>query len=144
MNLTKHFEKYGFNLSESCKKELEKYPDGQKTWYLDSRALTYEGNGFEDKDTGLDVSLSKSSSGIRLSMNMPQDKRDDLLGYEIIKNGKVIAFTTSSSYTDTKAEIKKFEKRMANLKRLITRCLKSIIQRLQALRAMMDLQLKIL
>lgn len=34
---------------------------------------------------------------------MPQDKRDDLLGYEIIKNGKVIAFTTSSSYTDTKA-----------------------------------------
>ena len=103
MNLTEHFEKYGFNLSESCKKELEKYPDGQKTWYLDSRALTYEGNGFEDKDTGLDVSLSKSSSGIRLSMNMPQDKRDDLLGYEIIKNGKVIAFTTSSSYTDTKA-----------------------------------------
>ena len=31
-----------------------------------------------------------------------------------------------------------------NLKRLITRCLKSIIQRLQVLRAMMDLQLKIL
>lgn len=37
-------------------------------------------------------------------MDINQDMKNDLLGFEIIKNGKVIAFTTSGTYTDTKAK----------------------------------------
>ena len=103
MNLTNYFEKYGFTLSDSCKKQLkEKFPnDCEKIWYLNGDALSYDGEGFKGKDTGLEVSVSKSSKGVKLTMNIDKDVKNDLLGYEIIKDGKVIAFTTSNSYTDS-------------------------------------------
>ena len=55
MNLTNYFEKYGFTLSDSCKKQLkEKFPnDCEKIWYLNGNALSYDGEGFKGKDTGL-------------------------------------------------------------------------------------------
>ena len=65
--------------------------------------MNYEGNGFENKDTSLEVSLSKSNSGIKLSMSIASEAKDDLLGYEIVKDGKVIGFTTSGTYTDSEA-----------------------------------------
>ena len=37
-------------------------------------------------------------------MNINENVKDDLLGYEIIKDGKVIAFTTSSTYIDKNAD----------------------------------------
>lgn len=105
MNLSNYFDKYGFKLSDECKNRLkEKYPNvGQKIWYLNTGAMDYEGNGFENKDTSLEVSLSKSNSGIKLSMSIGNEAKDDFLGYEIIKNGKVIGFTTSGTYTDSEA-----------------------------------------
>ena len=105
MDLTKYFEKYGFKISDSCKEKLKQFSnDCEKIWYLNGNALSYKGNGFENKNTGLDVSLSKTDAGIRLNMDINQDMKNDLLGFEIIKNGKVIAFTTSGTYTDTKAK----------------------------------------
>ena len=70
MNLSNYFDKYGFKLSDECKNRLkEKYSNvGQKVWYLNTSAMNYEGNGFENKDTSLEVSLSKSNSGIKLSI----------------------------------------------------------------------------
>ena len=105
MNLSNYFDKYGFKLSDECKNRLkEKYSNvGQKIWYLNTSAMNYEGNGFENKDTSLEVSLSKSNSGIKLSMSIASEAKDDFLGYEIVKNGKVIGFTTSGTYTDSEA-----------------------------------------
>ena len=104
MNLTHYFEKYGFDLSDECKENLKQYPNlGEKIWYLNTSAMNYEGNGFENKDTSLEVSLSKSNSGIKLSMSISNEVKDDFLGYEIVKNGKVIGFTTSGTYTDSEA-----------------------------------------
>ena len=105
MNLSNYFDKYGFKLSDECKNRLkEKYSNvGQKIWYLNTSAMNYEGNGFENKDTSLEVSLSKSNSGTKLSMSIASEAKDDLLGYEIVKDGKVIGFTTSGTYTDSEA-----------------------------------------
>ena len=104
MNLTHYFEKYGFALSDECKENLKQYPNlGEKIWYLNSSAMNYEGNGFETKDTSLEVSLTKSNSGVKLSMSIGNEAKSDFLGYEIIKNGKVIGFTTASTYTDSEA-----------------------------------------
>ena len=57
-----------------------------------------------DRDTGLDVTLIKTKTGAKLNMNINESVKDDLLGYEIIKDGKVIAFTTSSTYIDKNAD----------------------------------------
>ncbi|WP_294393069.1 NPCBM/NEW2 domain-containing protein [uncultured Clostridium sp.] len=104
MNLTHYFDKYGFNLSAECKENLKKYPNlGEKIWYLNTSAMDYEGNGFERSDTSLEVLLSKSDSGIKLTMGIDENTQEDLLGYEIIKDGKVIGFTSENTYTDSEA-----------------------------------------
>lgn len=105
MNLTHYFEKYGFNLSDECKERLKQYPNlGEKIWYLNTSALSYKGTGFKNKNTSLEVSLSKSSSGVKLTMNVDDVAKEDLLGYEVIKNGKVIGFTSSNTFTDSEAK----------------------------------------
>ena len=105
INLTNHFEKYGFTLSDKCKENLKKLPEtNEKTWYLNTDAMDYKGNGFDGVDTGLDVTLIKTKTGAKLSMNINENVKDDLLGYEIIKDGKVIAFTTSSTYIDKNSD----------------------------------------
>ena len=99
INLTYYFEKYGFDLSDECKEKLKKYPtSNEKLWYLNSSVMNYEGQGFDNVDTNLDV-----KSNIKLTMNINKSIKNDLLGYEIIKDGKVIGFTTESSYTDNEA-----------------------------------------
>ena len=104
VNLTYYFEKYGFTLSDKCKESLKQLPESKdKIWYLNSNVMDYEGSGFDGIDTGLDVSLLKSTSGIKLSMSINENAKDDLLGYEILRNGKVIAFTTGSTYIDKDA-----------------------------------------
>ncbi|WP_018592446.1 NPCBM/NEW2 domain-containing protein [Terrisporobacter glycolicus] len=102
VNLSHYFEKYGFTLSEKCKNDLKRLPNSnEKIWYLNTKAMSYTGNGFVNKDTGLEVSLSKLDSGIKLSMNIKEEMKEDLLGYEILKNGRVIGFTSGNSYIDT-------------------------------------------
>ena len=101
INLTYYFEKYGFTLSDKCKESLKQLPESKdKIWYLNSTVMDYEGSGFDGIDTGLDVSLLKLTSGTKLSMSINENTKDDLLGYEILRNGKVIAFTTRSTYID--------------------------------------------
>ncbi len=40
-------------------------------------------------------------SGTKLNMNINENMKDDLLGYEILRNGEVIGFTSSNSYIDS-------------------------------------------
>lgn len=104
MNLTHYFEKYGFNLSEECKNDLKRLPESnEKIWYLNTKAMKYTGNGFINNDTDLEVSLSKIDTGIKISMDINENTKADLLGYEILKNGEVIGFTSGNSYIDTNA-----------------------------------------
>ena len=104
INLTYYFEKYGFTLSDECKQNLKKYPDSnEKLWYLNSTVIGYTGSGYTNTDTGLELSISKVKSGVKLSMAINNSKKDDLLGYEILKDGKVIGFTSSNTYIDENA-----------------------------------------
>ena len=104
INLTYYFEKYGFTLSDECKQNLKKYPDSnEKLWYLNSTVIGYTGSGYTNTDTGLQLSISKVKSGVKLSMAINNSKKDDLLGYEILKDGKVIGFTSSNTYIDENA-----------------------------------------
>lgn len=99
-NLTEHFERYGFGLSENCKTQLKNYPNlKRKSWYINSEIMKYEGTGFNENV------LVKVSSKINIenktnTLNFEIDKEnsDDLLGYEILKNGEVIGFTRNSSF----------------------------------------------
>lgn len=106
MNLAPYFEKYNFTLSEECKSELAKLPDMKKIWYLNTKAIDYKGNGFTDNLKLEITSLEyKDEKGNVLEFNIDEENKSNVLGYEIVKDKKVIGFTTGNTFTDENANI---------------------------------------
>lgn len=99
-NLTEHFERYGFSLSEECKTELKKHPDlKRKSWYINSEIMKYKGTGFsENALVKVSSKMDIENKTNTLTFEIDKENSDDLLGYEIIKNGEVIGFTRNSSF----------------------------------------------
>ncbi|RDY27320.1 DUF5011 domain-containing protein [Romboutsia weinsteinii] len=100
VNLTKYYEKYKFTLSEECKAELSKLPDLEvKPWYLHTTAMNYKGNGF-NKDINVSVKskLNEEEKTSTLRFDIDNENKNDLLGYEIKKDGKVLGFTVGNSF----------------------------------------------
>ena len=107
MNLTPYFEKYNFTLSDECKAELAKYPEmDKKLWYLNTGAMNYTGDGFADNvKVEITSIFNDAESGITLTFDIDKENKEDLLGYEIIRDGKVIGFTATNSFTDRDVDI---------------------------------------
>ena len=103
-DLSEYFARHGFEVNEETKKETIKYPKpDKKIWYLNNSKANYKGNGFT-QDTNLEVSLSKVENGIKLTFDVDDKVKPDLLGYEILRDGEVIGFTGTNTFTDTNAD----------------------------------------
>ena len=103
-DLTEYFARHGFNITEETKQEVSKYPkSNNKMWYLNNNKATYKGNGFNEP-TRVEVNLSQDTKGTKLAFDINEEVEADLLGYEIVKDGKVIGFTTTNTFVDTSAE----------------------------------------
>ena len=109
-DLSEYFARHGFEVNEETKKETCKYqkPD-KKIWYLNDSKVNYEGNGFT-QDTNLDVTLNRVEDGVKLTFNIDNNVKSDLLGYEILKDGELIGFTSTNSFVDTNADTTKNSK----------------------------------
>ncbi|MGG7142120.1 NPCBM/NEW2 domain-containing protein [Clostridium nigeriense] len=103
-DLSEYFARHGFEVNEETKQETSNYqkPD-KKIWYLNNSKVNYEGNGFT-QDTNLEVSSALVENGVKLTFNVDNNVKSDLLGYEILKDGKLIGFTSSNSFVDTNAD----------------------------------------
>lgn len=99
-NLTEHFERYGFGLSENCKNQLKKYPNlKRKSWYINSKIMQYKGTGFnENASVKVSSEINVENKINTLTFEIDKENKDDLLGYEILKNGEVIGFTGNSTF----------------------------------------------
>lgn len=104
-DLSSYFERHGFTVNEETKKELSKYEKPNKIWYLNNSVINYKGNGF-DKNTKVtaNVMLNKVERENILYISIDEDNKDDLLGYEILRNGEVVGFTTKDTFIDTGIE----------------------------------------
>ena len=103
-NLTEFFTRWGMVLSDSTLAELKNYPEETRAiWYFndqsrrDSLAGKAEGAG----TVSLTAARSKDhpDNGFDLTIDCTLTA-GTLQGYEILRNGEPIAFTTESSYTD--------------------------------------------
>ena len=103
-DLSEYFARHGFEVNEETKQETSKYqkPD-KKIWYLNNKKVNYEGNGFTE-DTNLELLLNRVESGIKLTFNINDNVKSDLLGYEILRDGEVIGFTGDNSFIDINAD----------------------------------------
>ena len=103
-DLSEYFARHGFEVNEETKKETSKYPKpDKKIWYLNNSKINYEGNGFT-QDTNLDVIINRVENGIKLTFNVDNKVKSDLLGYEIFRDGELIGFTSTNTFIDTNAD----------------------------------------
>lgn len=109
-DLSEYFARHGFEVNDETRDETSKYPKpDKKIWYLNNSKAKYEGTGFT-QDTNLQVSLNRVENGIKLTFDVDDKVKPDLLGYEILRDGEVIGFTGTNTFTDTNADIAKNSK----------------------------------
>lgn len=109
-DLSEYFARHGFEVNEETRQETSKYPKpDKKIWYLNNSKANYKGNGFT-QDTNLDVTLNRVENGIKLTFNIDNNVKSDLLGYEILRDGELIGFTSTNSFVDTNADTTKNSK----------------------------------
>ena len=103
LDLTEHFERHGFYVSDETKEFTKRYnkPD-KKIWYANYDYIEYDGEGFTTEPT-IKVTTSKEGENLKLNINIDKKSKSDLMGYEIYKNDELIAFTSTNSFVDTEA-----------------------------------------
>lgn len=102
-DLSSHFARHGFTVTEATRTFTSQFDDAGKTWYMNNTAINYKGNGFADTTT-VEASIQKTDTQNTLNFTVNDAAKADLLGYEIVRDGKVIAFTRSTSYVDSSVE----------------------------------------
>lgn len=110
IDLTEYYDRYKFKLSDDGKTKMEalNLPKlNEKLWYLHTDAYKYEGTGFTKDYQPVITNVSTVNNQSVLNYSIDQEAQADVLGYEIIRDGEIIGFTKSTSYTDTTAEVGK-------------------------------------
>lgn len=101
-NLTEFFTRWGMTLSDGTKAALAKYPaEDRALWYLSDQSRRDRLDGSAAAKGS--VSLSAAREGdrqVRLTISSSLSQ-GALQGYEILRNGVPVAFTSSGTYTDT-------------------------------------------
>ncbi len=105
-DLTEFFTRWGMELTQSTKNKLAEYEEEScAIWYLndDSRRNRLQGTGTANGTITLDsvdVAPSVGTSGQDVTLQFTHTDAENILGYEILRDGKSIAFTTETTYTD--------------------------------------------
>lgn len=106
-NLLPFFEAWGLVPNEGTKTYAEKFEkETAKIQYLDDNSRNYRLSGKEGMSAGTSVTSSidytENSKQVTINLSNSNKNDDAMLGYEIIRNGEVVAFVTAdnSSYTD--------------------------------------------
>ena len=83
LDLTEHFERHGFWVSDETKEFAKRYnkPD-KKIWYANYDYIEYDGEGFTTEPT-IKVTTSKEGENLKLNINIDKKSKSDLMGYEI-------------------------------------------------------------
>lgn len=110
-NLTEFFTKWGMDLSEAAKTAMKAFdPEERKIQYLTDESRRYRlsgGTGIQNMEVTATASVVESSESeetnankVTITINTNQSDSKGLLGYEIFRDGKQIAFITGTTYED--------------------------------------------
>ncbi|RDY26734.1 DUF5011 domain-containing protein [Romboutsia weinsteinii] len=104
LDLTEHFERHGFWVSDETKEFLSKYqkPD-KKTWYASYDYIEYKGDGLTENPK-VDIGFYRMNTSLQLNLKVDSKYSKDIMGYEILKDGEVIGFTSTNSFIDVNSE----------------------------------------
>lgn len=105
LDLTEFFARHGIRVDNKVKEDLAKYPKpDKKIYYLNDLAMNYKGDGFTE-NAKVSVNTSGSNGNIKLSFSIDDENKDNILGYEIRRDGKYVGFTSNDSFVDTNSNL---------------------------------------
>ncbi|MEF9951043.1 MAG: NPCBM/NEW2 domain-containing protein [Clostridium sp.] len=104
LNLGEYFKRHGFEASQATLDKISKYPKPtKKLWYLRGEALQYTGTGFTSSAKpeigGVTTNIQNKTNTLSLKIN--NEDVNNILGYEIYRDGKVIGFTEKNTFVDS-------------------------------------------
>ncbi|MDE6357193.1 MAG: M60 family metallopeptidase, partial [Eubacteriales bacterium] len=105
-NLTKFFTRWGVKLSEAAKSEMAKFEEEERAIYYltdESRRQMIAGNtGNSNISVNATAQISdENPKEVTINISDISESNDNIQGYEIIRNGKSIGFTTTNTFVDT-------------------------------------------
>ncbi|WP_066874456.1 NPCBM/NEW2 domain-containing protein [Clostridium mediterraneense] len=106
LDLAEHFERHGMNVLDETKTYTAKYSKpSKKLWYANDKMYLNKGGVFTD-DVKYEAS-AKISNNNEVVLNFSIDKvnKNNIIGYEVFRDGKAIGFTSINSFTDKTAVI---------------------------------------
>lgn len=109
-NLTEFFTKWGVVLSDAAKQAMKAYPEEErKIQYLTDASRRYRlagSTGIDTMSVVANATISQATEGgagdnsVTITISQDEALAEDLLGYEIFRDGKQIAFITGTTYED--------------------------------------------
>lgn len=136
MDLSSYFARHGFTVSDETKEEVSQYPAPKKIWYLNNSVVGYEGTGFTaDASVNVNVARNEANQTNTLMLGIETTNKNHLLGYEIIRNGTLIGFTSNATFVDQNVDVKEnytyevvaYDKKLNSLKRVEVKSFKPTI-----------------
>ncbi|MEG0438177.1 MAG: NPCBM/NEW2 domain-containing protein [Solibacillus sp.] len=127
-DLTAFFEDWGYvTTTEKMKEKVAHLPKPNvKLEYMHSLGRDYKGTGFskDAKVTVQSLTSNKGKNEITLTYGIDAANKDAAMGYEILRDGEVVGYTTSTSFVDKNVdtnssyiyEIVAYDKKLKNLK----------------------------
>lgn len=109
MDVTEHFERHKFLNEASAEKvknalkelNVKEAPENVKPWYMWTKATKDRESSFgEAAYTPEIVSVKRNANNqVEIKMNIAEEAKTALLGYEVLEDGEVIGFTKTDTFT---------------------------------------------
>ena len=105
-DLSSYFARHGFTVSNETKAKVSQYAAANKLWYLNNSVVGYEGTGF-DANASVNVNIARNevNKTNMLMIGIDTTDKNHLLGYEIIRNGTLIGFTSNTTFVDQNVDV---------------------------------------
>lgn len=102
-DLTEFFERWGVVLSESAKTKMKEFTEEERAIYYLTDQSRRERLNNNEGNKNIQVTANSTinpENPKEVIINITNNNTENVQGYEIVRNGKSIGFTTSNTYTD--------------------------------------------
>lgn len=104
LDLSEHFERHGMNVLDETKSYTAKYSKpSKKLWYANDKMYLNKGGIFTDNIKHEAEAKIVSDNEVVLNFSIDEENKNNLIGYEIFRDGKAIGFTSTNKFTDKTA-----------------------------------------
>ena len=108
LDLSEHFARHGMDVWEETKEYTSKYPKpSKKLWYANDRMYLNKGGVFTDYVKYEANAKIVNDNEVVLDFSIDESNKNNVIGYEIFRDGEAIGFTSTNSFTDRKATLGK-------------------------------------